>query len=412
MAGTLIATLERLVTLGIDEKSSPGEQRRIRLTNQSALIGSVSCGSFAVAYALAGPLFFRPMLANAVAVVCFFAALFLGKLGARTASRLAILVPVNLVVVVASMLMGGRLGFLYYFILFAAVAFLLFSEKEWGYRLGLAGGSAVCAVFSLVISPKAAALENLVSPRMALALDIVAAVAVIGTVCLIVHLFTGDTARAEERLAEEHARSERLLLNILPAAISTRLKDNEEIADGFPAVTVLFADIVGFTELSQRLSPRALVEMLNRTFSAFDDLAVRLGLEKIKTIGDCYMVAAGLPEPSDDHAERVADMALGMREELARINREGGYSLSLRIGMHTGAVVAGVIGKRKFIYDLWGDTVNTASRMESSGVPGEIQMSEATYRLLETKYPTLSRGVVNVKGKGEMETYFLKGPRS
>jgi class 3 adenylate cyclase len=137
-----------------------------------------------------------------------------------------------------------------------------------------------------------------------------------------------------------------------------------------------------------------------------------LGLEKIKTIGDCYMVAGGLPEPSDDHAERMADMALGMREELARINREGGYSLALRIGIHTGPVVAGVIGKRKFIYDLWGDTVNTASRMESSGLAGEIQLSATTRQKLEAKYETCSRGVVKVKGKGEMETYFLKGPRS
>jgi class 3 adenylate cyclase len=412
MASALVAAIERWVTLGIDERSSPGDQRRIRLTNQSALIGSLSCGSFAVAYAVAGPAFVRPMIANVIAVMCFLGALALGKMGARTAARLAILVPVNLVVVVASMLMGGRIGFLYYFILFAAVAFLLFSEKEWGYRLTLAGGSAACAVFSLVVAPPAASLGDLVTPRMALALDVVAANAVIGTVCLIVHLFTGDTARAEARLAEEHARSERLLLNILPAAISARLKDDEEIADGFAEVTVLFADIVGFTELSQELSPRALVEMLNRTFSAFDDLAIRLGLEKIKTIGDCYMVAGGLPERSDDHAERMAEMALGMREELARINREGGYSLALRIGIHTGPVVAGVIGKRKFIYDLWGDTVNTASRMESSGVAGEIQLSAATNRKLEPTYETSSRGVVKVKGKGEMETYFLKGPRS
>jgi class 3 adenylate cyclase len=140
---------------------------------------------------------------------------------------------------------------------------------------------------------------------------------------------------------------------VLPAPISARLKDDEEIADGFAEVTVLFADIVGFTELSQKLSPDELVKMLNRIFSAFDDLAEEHGLEKIKTIGDCYMVAAGIPKARPDHAVAMATMALAMRDALARIDRESGYSLRVRIGIHTGAVVAGVIGKRKFIYDMW-----------------------------------------------------------
>jgi len=166
---------------------------------------------------------------------------------------------------------------------------------------------------------------------------------------------------------------------------------------------------VGFTELSQEMSPQRLVELLNHVFSAFDDLAVRLGLEKIKTIGDCYMVAAGLPEERADHAEAVARMALGMKDELDRINRLTGHSLRLRIGIHTGPVVAGVIGKRKFIYDLWGDTVNTASRMESSGVPEEIQVTRAVRDRLAGKFEIAARGVIKVTGKGEMETFLLKG---
>jgi class 3 adenylate cyclase len=409
MIAPLRALWERLSALGLADQSV-GEQRRIRLTNQSALIGSVSCGSFAVAYAIAGPRYVAPMSANLAAVAALIGALFLNQRGARTLAKVAVLVPVNLVIVVASMLLGGRVGFVYYQILFSVVAFLLFSEDEWRYRISFSLGSTAVCIYSITVVPGSTRLSIAISPAAALAIDISSAVCVIATVVFIVHLFTGDTRRAEARLAEEHERSERLLRNILPGAISARLKENgEAIADGFAEVTVLFADLVGFTELSQKLSPAELVEMLNRTFSAFDDLAEQLGVEKIKTIGDCYMVAAGLPERRADHVEIIARMALGMREALLRINREGGYALRLRIGMHTGPVVAGVIGKRKFIYDLWGDTVNTASRMESSGEPGEIQVTREVKEHLEGRFELEPRGLIQVKGKGEMETYLLKG---
>ena len=403
---------ERLSLLGVDrldvDERSTGEERRVRLTNQSAAIGTVSCGSFAAVYALAGPRFLAPMIANVIAVALLFASLFSSQRGARTLSKILVLGPVNLVVVVASMLLGGRVGFLYYFFLTSVVAFLLFSEKQWTLRLSFAFLSAACCVAALVI-PVASAIAATITPAVATSIDVASALCVIATVVIIVHLFTGDTTRAEERLAKEHARSERLLRNILPGAISARLKENgEAIADGFADVTVLFADLVGFTELSQKLSPAELVEMLNRTFSAFDDLAERFGVEKIKTIGDCYMVAAGLPERTTDHAEVIARMALGMRDELVRINREGGYALRLRIGLHTGPVVAGVIGKRKFIYDLWGDTVNTASRMESSGSPGEIQVTREVADRLQGQFELEPRGLIQVKGKGEMETFLLK----
>jgi adenylate cyclase len=247
-------------------------------------------------------------------------------------------------------------------------------------------------------------------PSLLDTLNIFSSMIVMGTMVFFVHLFTRDTARAEERLGVEHARSERLLLNVLPKSISVRLKDDDKvIADGFAEVTVLFADLVGFTELSQRLDAVALVNMLNHVFSAFDDLAAELGLEKIKTIGDCYMVAAGLPDHRPDHVEAAARMALGMRDAVNRINEETGYGLKLRIGLHTGPVIAGVIGKRKFIYDLWGDTVNTASRMESSGIEQEIQVTKEVYAQVVGKFAFTARGMIKVKGKGELETYLLRG---
>lgn len=214
-------------------------------------------------------------------------------------------------------------------------------------------------------------------------------------------------------LEAEREKSEKLLLNILPAKVASRLKAGEDlIADKFADVTVLFADLVGFTQLSTRLQPRQLVDLLNRIFSSFDDLALELGLEKIKTIGDCYMAAAGLPEPRPDHARIAADMALGMLKKLKAINEKAGEALELRIGMHTGPVVAGVIGTHKFVYDAWGDAVNTASRMESHGKAGEIHVSPMTFRLLRNDYVFSPRGPVEIKGKGTMETYFLRGARA
>ncbi len=221
-------------------------------------------------------------------------------------------------------------------------------------------------------------------------------------------LFARREFVAMQALAAERERSERLLLNILPASIAARLKTSEAaIADHNDEVTVLFADIVGFTPLSARKTPQALVQMLDRIFTAFDALADMHGLEKIKTIGDAYMAAAGLPEQRADHAEVAARMAQGMLEAVAQIAVQTGEALSLRIGLHSGPVVAGVIGRKKFIYDLWGDTVNTASRMESHGVPGAVHCSAATAALLRPNFQIEARGAMQIEGKGEMHTFLL-----
>jgi class 3 adenylate cyclase len=204
--------------------------------------------------------------------------------------------------------------------------------------------------------------------------------------------------------------SERLLLNVLPRTIAERLKhETGIIADSHPDVTVVFADVVDFTPLTERTAPERVVGVLDEIFSAFDLLAERLGLEKIKTVGDAYMVVAGLPDPRPDHAEAGADMALAMQDELSRLRTALNLDLRIRVGMQSGPVIAGVIGRRKFIYDLWGDTVNTASRMESSGLPGRIQVTEAVYERLRFTYDFEPRGEVEVKGKGLLRTYLLTG---
>ncbi len=213
---------------------------------------------------------------------------------------------------------------------------------------------------------------------------------------------------AQEALKVQQEQSEKLLLNILPKPIAERLKAQQStIADSFADVSVLFADIVGFTELSARMSPTELVKRLNVIFSHFDQLAEKYGVEKIKTIGDAYMVVGGLPMPRDDHAEAIAQMALGMQAKIAKLSADTGEKLAIRVGINSGPVVAGVIGVSKFTYDLWGDTVNVAARMEATGFAGRIQVTDVTYELLKDKYLLERRGVIQVKGKGNMMTYWL-----
>ncbi len=214
-------------------------------------------------------------------------------------------------------------------------------------------------------------------------------------------------------LAEEQRRSEALLLNILPAPIAERLKEPDGIiADRLPDVSVLFADIVGFTTLSEQWPPERVVEMLNGLFTAFDELADSWDLEKIKTIGDAYMVAGGLQAWQPNPAAAIAHMAFAMQREARRTPAAAGFALDLRIGISTGPVVAGIIGQRKFAYDMWGDTVNMASRMESTGTAGSIQVSGAAYEKLRGEFRFKRRERVLVKGKGEITTYILLGERS
>jgi len=215
--------------------------------------------------------------------------------------------------------------------------------------------------------------------------------------------------KAEAALEDEKRKSEELLHNILPVPIARRLKEtNKAIADGFKSTTILFADIVGFTPLSEKMTPEELVALLNKIFTRFDHLAGKHKLEKIKTIGDAYMVAGGLPIPDEMSPMVVADFALEMRDSVSKFNDEHDHNLSIRIGIHTGPTVARVIGVTKFSYDVWGNTVNTASRMESHGLPGKIQVSEDTYQFLKDNYTLVDRGILEIKGKGPTRAYLLE----
>lgn len=236
---------------------------------------------------------------------------------------------------------------------------------------------------------------------------------IIGTACILyaaMRYFQSQKERTMQALSVEQARSEKLLLNVLPETIASRLKNNDVlIADSHPSVTILFADIVGFTELSNNMTPFELVNLLSGIFSVFDNLADGWKLEKIKTLGDGYMVVGGVPLDLENHAFAVVSFACEMRNALNLFNKKTGYDLHMRIGVSTGAVVAGVIGTSKFAYDIWGDTVNMASRMEQTGLVDEIQVSQSTYEVLKDAYRFEVRKDVQVKGKGIVDTYLVRG---
>ena len=236
------------------------------------------------------------------------------------------------------------------------------------------------------------------------------AVGIAGMLIALVVTYEIAVDRAEREAQRANAELEALLLNILPRKVAEQLKrDPHAIAELHGEVTIVFADIVDFTPLSLRLHPLELVRLLNDIFSAFDELAARYGVEKIKTIGDAYMAVCGLPDPRADHAQVIADLALDMLTVAQRFTDDTGTPMTICVGISSGTVVAGVIGKSKFVYDLWGDPVNTAGRMESYSLPGRIQVSEATQRLLEKSHRLDYRGEIDIKGKGKARTWFLSG---
>ena len=230
---------------------------------------------------------------------------------------------------------------------------------------------------------------------------------------LVLRYFLRQKDTAMSLLRVEREKSDDLLRNVLPSDIATELKENGSVvARRFDAVSILFADIVGSTQLTVRLAPEELIDVLNRVFTQFDQIAEKYGAEKIRTIGDNYMAATGVPHPSPSHAADLANMALDMMESITSINSSGDVNVQFRIGLNAGPVIAGVVGQRKFHYDIWGEAVNTASRMESHGVPGKIQITRGLRDLLENDFVCVARGKVEIKGLGETECWFLDGRRA
>jgi class 3 adenylate cyclase len=398
----------RLIRIGRDPEMAPSHARYVVLSNIIAMLGVVFTLGFAPILLLSGSLVF-PALQIAYALG-YLPTLWLNHRGHHVAATTWLLLGGHLLVVSQVLVEGTGFDVHLFFMLHTMLPFLLYPPRHSAAMFTLSAVAGIDLVVVVVLGDRLPHLGPVIAPETLQLLRPIMLGGLFATLAACAHYARRATLIAEAALDRAHQRSEELLLNILPPSIATRLKLNGgTIADGFASVTVLFADIVGFTRMSARLPPERIVEMLNDLFCKFDDLAGHLGLEKIKTIGDCYMVAGGLPEPHTDHAEAVAEMALAMLGIAAELAARSGEALDVRIGIHSGPVVAGVIGKRKFIYDLWGDTVNIASRMESHGIAGTIQLSDASRRLLDGKYRLHPRGTIEVKGKGEMETWLLEG---
>ena len=400
--------LGRMIRIGRDPAMSPSVARDVVLTNIVAWLGVLFTRSRSRRSAPA-PAGSTRRCRSSYALV-YLQALALNYRGLRVAATTSLLLGSQLGIVAQVLVTGDVYRVHLFFLLHAVLPFLLFGSRR--ERLMLAMSALAVAELTAIVaySEHIPQLGPAIPLERVQILRPIMLAGVFATLGVCAYYARNATLIAEAALDRAHQRSEELLLNILPPSIAGRLKaSGGTIADGFGDVSVLFADIVGFTTMSASMAPERVVALLNDLFCTFDDLAGHLGLEKIKTIGDCYMVASGLPEPRRDHAEAIAEMALEMLRVVRELAATSGHPLAVRIGIHSGPVVAGVIGKRKFIYDLWGDTVNTASRMESTGLPGEIQTTAAARELLAVKYRFRARGPIEVKGKGVMETWLLEG---
>jgi adenylate cyclase len=398
----------RLIRIGRDPAMLPSAARYVVLTNILAMLGAVFTLGFAPVLLISGSLVFPAL--QVIYALGYLPPLWLNQRRHHTAATTALLLGSHLLVVSQVLVEGTGFDVHLFFMLHTMLPFLVYSPRHNRLMFTLSALAGIDMMLVVGLGDRLPQLGPVIADDRLRILRPIFLGGLFATLAACAHYARRATLIAEAAFDHAHQRSEELLLNILPPSIATRLKlRGGTIADGFPGVTVLFADLVGFTALSSRMPPERIVDMLNELFCKFDDLAGQLGLEKIKTIGDCYMVAGGLPEPRADHAEAVAEMSLLMLAIVDDMAARTGERLTIRIGIHSGPVVAGVIGKRKFIYDLWGDTVNVASRMESHGLPGEIQLSAASRALLDGKYRFRPRGVVEIKGKGEMETWLLTG---
>ncbi|MCE8556478.1 hypothetical protein KBY29_19375 [Ruegeria pomeroyi] len=398
--------------LSYDLADKDKRERRQQLTlNIVALGACISASFYVIVYLLYDLGLWPSALGAAFNAIIFISLPFLHKRD-RFLPFLwgAIIASLNLVFLTYLMGIGSGISLLLF--IPPAVVLMVYGPTSTGYLTISSLTSLVSATFCAWFISEPA----LTPARDPLLQNGLMATSILSTLALVVfpaYLGFLRAERAEDALEAEHARSEALLYNLLPTEIAARLKDapDQTIADSLDHTAILFADIVNFTPRSARMAPEELVSFLNRIFSTFDELAAKHGLEKIKTIGDAYMVAAGLPQPVDRPVHRVAEMAFDMLDALRALSDEIGEAIEIRIGLHAGPVVAGVIGHQKLFYDVWGDTVNTASRMESHGAAGRIQVTAAAKAELEGNYTLEPRGTVVVKGMGEVETWWLLGSK-
>lgn len=337
------------------------------------------------------------------------AVLALNNRGHTRAARITLVVTSFLLMVCNSILTRGEANFHFFLLTEMLAVFFIFPSDEGRFMYP----AATLALFTFLVfhfTPAQLLIPSWL-PKADIDFSEFKKTSAVGTATLIFAFcfYIQRTFRVADRiLAAEKDKSERLLLNILPSPIVKQLKERPNtIAERFEECSVLFSDIVGFTNLTRSMPAVDVVSHLNTIFSAFDDLADHYGLEKIKTIGDAYMVVGGLPKPDPEHAEKIAHFALDILDVVQDYRERTNLPLELRIGINSGDAVAGVIGKRKFIYDLWGDSVNTASRMESHGLPGKIQVTESTYQLIQSKFEFNNRGTIDVKGIGPVQSYIL-----
>ncbi len=400
---------QRILDIGVPDGMSHSAMRHVRFVTFMLVVSLAIIGAFTPMFVVVG--MYMPALVMAAQVALILLALWLQSRGYYLTVKLFFVVTTFFGFIGISLLSGSLYHEYMWFLVGTLFAALAFRRDE---RVWAAASIGLMSLGYLLFAAIWRDLPNALPPATATstwhAVTFAVDCALLLSATSMVMGLRGSVDSAEEKILGEQAKSDKLLRNILPAAIAERLKDSPEvIADGFGEVSVLFSDVVGFTPMSERLAPGALVGILNEMFSGFDELATKHGLEKIKTIGDAYMVVGGLPAPRADHIEAMAEMALDMLAFVENYASISGEKLGIRIGMHTGPVVAGVIGKSKFAYDLWGDTVNTASRMESGGLAGKIQVTAKVHERLQGRFEMQSRGQIEVKGKGLIETWFLLG---
>jgi class 3 adenylate cyclase len=406
------AAFWRELLLPAPSSTASDHQRRARLTRYAlglALLGTLPY--VLISLFMGAREFLAIVLLNIIAVLGYGLGMWAASLGAHRASRLWLLVTLEGQLAALVWLTGQELGVGIFTLVAAGLARVLFTPEEKLPRVVFTLTPVLILVAGFLL-----AQESLVDfgsvpawlPAMARMGNVIFAALMI---ILLLGIFDREVLKSEAELVEERQRSDRLLYAVLPQRIAEQLRHSDRtIADRHPEVTVLFADLAGFTPWAAQHSPEEVIAFLEQIFSRFDRLVAASGAEKIKTIGDAYMVVSGAPDPCANHAEVIARLALDFVAEVGAVRAETGIPLDLRVGLHTGPVIAGVIGAVRFTYDIWGDTVNTASRMESHGEPGRIQISMETKARLEHGFRIEPRGMIEVKGKGAMETWWLAGP--